>query len=165
MLSASSASLRARTRVLTTSSLSAWSAFPATHRRAFSLWPSAPSTEPESAQDTVDPPPPTMSELSTPLSLPDPTFWEPASTALLSLPPALGVSYALFIPLLTLVIRGSLTLPLTLWQRARTRRFANVVMPLLRREQTKISFETRDECRRAGKSFEEYQETYKKRVG
>lgn len=147
------------------------------HYRTLSLWPksspAAASTEPNhvdtsltAAQDQPVLPPvkPTWAELSTPSSLPDPTFFEPASAVLLSLPPSLGISYALFIPLLTLVIRGTFTLPLTLWQRARTRRFADVVMPLLRREQSRISFETRAECRRAGKSFEEYQETYKKRV-
>ena len=143
--------------------------------RAFSLWPTTDvnltattntdeATLSSSLLDSPAPYKPTMADLSMPTSLPDPTFFEPASAVLLSLAPTLGISYALLIPLLTLAIRGSLTLPLTLWQRARTRKFADVVMPLLRKEQTRISFETRNECRRAGKSFEEYQEVYKKRV-
>lgn len=131
--------------------------------RNFSLWPSAPVPPPLDASAS-SPTPPSLSELSLPLALPPPTFFEPASSLMLSLPPALSLSYTLFIPLITLFIRTTTTLPLTIWQRARTRKFAEVVMPLIRASQTKTSLIVRDECRRAGKTFEEYQEAYKKRV-
>jgi len=132
--------------------------------RALSLWPL--STPPSPTPDEPPAPPgkPSLADLSTPASLPDPTFLEPLSAAFLSLPPSLSLSYAAFIPLFTLFYRSTTTLPIVLWQRRRTRRFADVVMPLLRREQGRLALETRDECRRAGKSYEEYQEVFKKKV-
>ncbi|KAK4051772.1 hypothetical protein OIO90_004596 [Microbotryomycetes sp. JL221] len=138
-----------------------------------SLWPSAQPVSPphESIElpahgSSSIPPikPPSIAEMTTPLSLPPPTFFEPAATVLLSLPPTLHLSYALFIPLWTLLIRSTTTLPLTLWQRSRTKRFQDKVMPLIRQAQARISFETRDECRRAGKSYEEYQKEFQKRA-
>ncbi|GAA5826415.1 hypothetical protein JCM3770_004697 [Rhodotorula araucariae] len=89
---------------------------------------------------------------------------EPLSGVFLSLPPALSLSYAAFIPLFTLLYRSTTTLPIVLWQRRRTRRFADVVMPLLRKEQGRIALETRDECRRAAKSYDEYQAVFKKKA-
>lgn len=92
------------------------------------------------------------------------TFFQPLSSILLSSPPSIGLSYAMFLPLFTLGLRGALTLPLMLWQRGRTRKFADVVMPEIRKAQEKARFDVRAECRRAGKSFEQYQEAFKIRV-
>ncbi|GAA6025553.1 hypothetical protein JCM11491_000053 [Sporobolomyces phaffii] len=110
-------------------------------------WSRSFSTEPR-------PPPPVS-------SIPDPTFLEPLSAAFLSLPPAWAVSYAAAIPLLTVVYRTCTTLPVVLWQRRRTHRFATLVLPRLRRDQARLALETRDECRRAGKSYPEYQHAKK----
>ncbi|ORY83517.1 hypothetical protein BCR35DRAFT_331167 [Leucosporidium creatinivorum] len=131
--------------------------------RSFSLWPSAPTPEASSsASPTLTPP--SLTELTAPLHLPSPTFFDSASTILLSLPPSLGLSYVAFIPLVTLLIRGGSTLPLTLWQRKRTRRYQEKVLPEIRKRQEILALEVRDSCRRAGKSFEEYKKEYAKRA-
>ncbi|BGP41634.1 Cytochrome c oxidase assembly protein cox18, mitochondrial [Rhodotorula kratochvilovae] len=131
--------------------------------RSFSLWPS--STAPADAPaEPAAPVKASLMDLSAPASLPDPTFLEPLSGVFLSLPPALSLSYAAFIPLFTLFYRSTTTLPIVLWQRKRTRRFADVVMPLLRREQGRLALETRNKCRREGKSYEEYQALFKKKA-
>ncbi|KAL8292915.1 hypothetical protein RQP46_000609 [Phenoliferia psychrophenolica] len=91
-----------------------------------------------------------------PLLAHTPTLLEPLSAALLALPPSLGLSYALFLPLATILLRTTTTLPIMLWQRKRTRKFAEVVMPLIRQAQQTASLEVRDESRRKGKSYEEY---------
>lgn len=93
-----------------------------------------------------------------------PTLLQPLSTYLVELPPALALSYAVFIPLATLALRTSLTLPTTLWQRARTRKFAEVVMPEIRIAQERARFDVRRECRAAGLDYEQYQVAFKKRV-
>lgn len=94
----------------------------------------------------------------------EPTLFEPISTTLLSIPPSLALSYAVGIPLLTLLIRTTTTLPLTLWQRSRTRKFEEVVMPLIQRAQVISEIEVRAECRKANKTYEEYQAIHKIRV-
>ncbi|KAM0789979.1 hypothetical protein ACM66B_005311 [Microbotryomycetes sp. NB124-2] len=133
--------------------------------RFLSLWSSGTPVSAPPAEASPPPvKPPSIAEMTTSLNLPPPTFFEPASTVLLSLPPSLHLSYALFIPLWTLLLRSSTTLPLTLWQRARTRRFAEKVLPLIRQAQHRISLQTRDECRRAGKSYEDYQKEFLKRA-
>ncbi|GAA5913795.1 hypothetical protein JCM6882_007701 [Rhodosporidiobolus microsporus] len=136
--------------------------------RAFSLWPSSSSSSSPApvADAALSSPPvkPTLSDLFSPTALPDPTFFEPLSAIFLSLPPTLHLSYAAFIPLFTILYRSTTTLPITLWQRRRTRRFAEEVLPLVRKEQGRIALETRDECRRAGKSFEEYQKVFEKKA-
>lgn len=129
--------------------------------RSFSLWP---TSTPAAPAPEAAPVKPSLMDLSAPTSLPDPTLFEPLSAAFLSLPPSLSLSYAAFIPLFTLFYRSTTTLPIVMWQRRRTRRFADLVMPLLRREQGRLALETRDECRRAGKTFEEYQAVFKKKV-
>ncbi|GAA5856153.1 hypothetical protein JCM8547_003006 [Rhodosporidiobolus lusitaniae] len=142
-------------------------AFNSSSARAFSLRTSSSSSsppEPTASAASTPPAKPVLSELFGPTSLPDPTFFEPLSALFLSLPPAVSLSYATSIPLFTLLYRSTTTLPITLWQRRRTRRFAEVVMPLLKKEQGRIALETRDECRRAGKSYEEYQEVFKKKA-
>lgn len=93
-----------------------------------------------------------------------PSFFEQASNTMLSLPPVLSFSYAAALPIGTFLVRISSTLPLMLWQRKRTRRFAEKVMPLIRRAQSVAALEVRAECRKEGKSYEEYQAAYKKRV-
>ncbi|GAA5893066.1 hypothetical protein JCM5296_003063 [Sporobolomyces johnsonii] len=133
----------------------AFTAFP---RRDFSLWPSSPEPQP--------PPPvkPSLADFVPPAALPASTYLEPLTTVFLSLPPALSLSYAAFIPLFTVFYRSITTIPITLWQRRRTRKFAEVVMPEVRSAQARIALETRDECRRAGKSYEEYQKIFQKKA-
>lgn len=55
-------------------------------------------------------------------------------------------------------------MPLTLWQRKRTRRYQEKVLPEIRKRQEILALEVRDSCRRAGKSFDEYKKEYAKRV-
>lgn len=107
---------------------------------------------------------PSLLELTAPTSLPDPTLFEPLSAAFLSLPPTVGLSYAAFVPLFTVLYRSCTTLPIAFWQQARIRRFRDVATPVLKRELGRVALETRADCRRVGKSFEEYQAEYKKRV-
>lgn len=139
--------------------------------RQFSLWPSSdPSSESPSSSDVLPPstfsPPtkPSLSDFLPPAVVPDPTYLEPLSTIFLSLPPTLSLSYAAFIPLFTILYRTATTLPVVLWQRRRTRRFAELVIPRLKKEQGELALKTRDECRRLGKSYEEYQKVFQKRV-
>lgn len=134
--------------------------------RSFSLSPSklAPSSTLDSALPPTPTPSPPLLLHSAPPDLLHSTFFEPASNILLALPPTLGLSYAAFIPIATIAIRLCTTLPITLWQRRRTRRLVEKVMPLVREGQRKLSLECRDECRRKGMSFEQYQEVFKKRV-
>ncbi|GAA6063423.1 hypothetical protein JCM10212_002092 [Sporobolomyces blumeae] len=145
-------------------------AFPSPSRRvvgpsgttSLSLWTEAsrpPSVEPPASSSK-----PSLSDFLPPPELPAATYLEPLSTVYLSLPPLLSLSYAAFIPLFTLLYRSSTTLPVVWWQRRRTRRYAQVVVPEIKVEQRKIALETRDECRRAGKSFEEYQEVFATRA-
>ncbi|GAA5978310.1 hypothetical protein JCM11641_004650 [Rhodosporidiobolus odoratus] len=124
---------------------------------------SPPPPDPVPATPSV-PVKPVLTDLFAPTSLPDPTFFEPLSAVFLALPPTLSLSYAAFVPLFTLFYRSATTLPITLWQRRRTKRFAEVVMPLVRRKQAEIALQTRDECRRAGKTYEEYQKVFKKKA-
>lgn len=139
---------------------------PRPSHRTFSLWPSAPSPPPAAQTEATQLTPPSLTDLTAPLHLPTATFFEPASTLLLSIPSVLPISlsFAALIPIITLFIRGTTTLPLTRWQRARTRRYEERVMPEVRQQQEKVRWEVRDQCRRAGKSFEEYQKAYAKAV-
>ncbi|SCZ88769.1 BZ3500_MvSof-1268-A1-R1_Chr10-3g03082 [Microbotryum saponariae] len=138
--------------------------------RAFSLWPSqshaTPSSLPIETIPSPPPPPrpPTMSELSMPSSLPDPTLWEPLSTLLVSLPATLHLTWPLFIPLLTLLIRSSSMVPLQLWQRRQMRRFATVIRPRLKGVHERLALGLRDSSRRKGLSYEQYEQEYKKAV-
>ncbi|TKA52626.1 hypothetical protein B0A53_04636, partial [Rhodotorula sp. CCFEE 5036] len=129
--------------------------------RSFSAGPASSPGEPPAA---VQKPPPLIDWGQAPSALPDPTILEPLSAAFLSLPPTLSLSYAAFIPLFTILYRTCTTLPVTFWQQARIRRFRDLATPVLKRELGKVALETRAECRRAGKSFEEYQAEYKKRA-
>ncbi|KDE06793.1 hypothetical protein MVLG_02832 [Microbotryum lychnidis-dioicae p1A1 Lamole] len=137
--------------------------------RAFSLWPSqsnaTPSPLPIETLPSPPPPPPrppTMSELSMPTSLPDPTLWEPLSTLLVSLPATLHLTWPLFLPLLTLLIRSSSMIPLQLWQRRQMRRFATVIRPRLKGVHESLALNLRDSSRRKGLSYEQYEQEYKK---
>ncbi|GAA5942772.1 membrane insertase COX18 [Sporobolomyces koalae] len=94
----------------------------------------------------------------------EPTLLEPLSSVFLAVPPALAVSYAVFIPLVTVLYRSVTTLPVVLWQRRRTRRFLDLVLPRLRPRQQQIALLTRDECRRANRSYPEYLKLYKQRA-
>lgn len=93
-----------------------------------------------------------------------PTLFEPLSSLFLSISPILGLSYALCIPLFSLALRLTTSLPLALWQRRRTQRFAENVVPKIKLAQEIAANEVRDQSRRAGKSYQEYQEAFKKRV-
>lgn len=139
---------------------------PRTAARSLSLWPTT----------TAPPPPPTPEptfDVSTTLATsPDlspiltqtSSVLEPLSAALLSLPPALGLSYALFLPVATFLLRSTTTLPIIMWQRARTRKFAEVVMPEIRKAQQAASLQVRDGSRRAGKSYDEYHVAFTAKV-
>ncbi|KAM0754053.1 hypothetical protein T439DRAFT_378147 [Meredithblackwellia eburnea MCA 4105] len=133
--------------------------------RSFSLWPTAapsPTLSSPSVPVEAPPEPDTMQQsVASQITTIEPTFFEPFSQAFLSLPPALGISYALLIPFATIIVRTTTTLPISLWQRARTRYFANTVMPLVRNAQTVARYQVRDECRRANKSYEEYEKAFK----
>ncbi|GAA5966507.1 hypothetical protein JCM3765_007593 [Sporobolomyces pararoseus] len=122
------------------------------------------SSDSPSPQSLPPPVKPSLSDFLPPASIPDPTLLEPLSTLFLSLPPSLSLSYATFIPLLTIFYRSLTTLPVVLWQRKRTRRFTELVIPRLKKQQMELALKTRDECRRLGKSYQEYQTTFKKRA-
>lgn len=138
--------------------------------RPISLWTSPSSTtfEPSSSSSFLPETPESDFSGSAHTSLEalvhDPTFFEPISEVLLSIPPSLSMSYAIAIPLLTLLIRGTTTLPLTLWQRSKTRKFEEVVLPLIKRAQLVSEVEVRAECRKADKTYEEYLAAHKIRV-
>ncbi|BGP09610.1 Cytochrome c oxidase assembly protein COX18, mitochondrial [Rhodotorula toruloides] len=136
--------------------------------RNFSLSSSTPppveSAPSPSTPDLSSPAKPVLSDLFAPDSLPDPTFFEPLSDALLSIPSSLSLSYLAFIPIATILYRAALTLPFNVWQRRRIARFANDVLPLVKKEQARIALETRSDCRRAGKSYEEYLKEFQKRA-
>lgn len=93
-----------------------------------------------------------------------PTFFQPLSTLLLAFPPLVGLSYAVFIPLLSFSLRLATSYPIALWQRSRTRKFASVVVPEIKAAQEIARDQLRDQCRRAGKSYEEYERLFKARV-
>lgn len=134
--------------------------------RSFSLSATPSTTGASTETAAIEPPPtkPSLLDLTAPNVLPDPTLFEPLSAAFLSLPPTLSLSYAAFVPLFTILYRSCTTLPVTFWQQARIRRFRDLATPVLKRELAVVALETRADCRRAGKSFEEYQAEYKKRV-
>jgi inner membrane protein COX18 len=92
------------------------------------------------------------------------TLFEPLSTLFLSFPPFLGLSYALCIPLFSLSLRLATSVPIQLWQRKRTQRFAEIVVPQTKIAQELAASELRDASRRAGKSYEEYQIAFRARV-
>ncbi|GAA6023619.1 hypothetical protein JCM8202_005830 [Rhodotorula sphaerocarpa] len=134
--------------------------------RSFSLSATPSTTGASTETAAIEPPPtkPSLLDLTAPNVLPDPTLFEPLSAAFLSLPPTLSLSYAAFVPLFTILYRSCTTLPVTFWQQARIRRFRDLATPVLKRELAVVALETRADCRRAGKSFEEYQAEYKKRA-
>lgn len=67
-----------------------------------------------------------------------------------------SLSYTSVIVLLTLVLRSSITLPVTLWQRRRIQRVALKVIPEVKKWQEQAKYQLRAEFRRAGKNYEEY---------
>ncbi|KAE8255784.1 hypothetical protein A4X13_0g2909 [Tilletia indica] len=58
--------------------------------------------------------------------------------------------------LITLTLRSTITLPVALWQRARTRRMARDVYPIWEQMKKELPLQVRDKCRRAGKSYDEF---------
>lgn len=119
--------------------------------RAFSLWPaSAASTSADLSALPVE-----VSE-----ALLEPTFFTPISDALLSL----SSNYVALIPLYTIAFRLLTTLPVTIWQRRRTRKFSEDIVPIIKLQQATTERRVREECRQRRASFEEYQKEFKKRV-
>ncbi|CAD6915672.1 unnamed protein product [Tilletia laevis] len=58
--------------------------------------------------------------------------------------------------LLTLTLRSTVTLPVALWQRARSRRMARDVYPIWEQMKKDLPLQVRTKCRRAGKSYEQF---------
>lgn len=94
------------------------------------------------------------------------SFLSSASDAFLTLPEHLPLhpSYATSIVLLTLALRCSITLPMTVWQRKRVKRVQTEVIPRVKEYMEKAKFELRAEFRKAGKDYDEYAKELNKRV-
>lgn len=86
------------------------------------------------------------------------TFLSSASDAFLALPDHLPFhpSYATSIVLLTLALRCSITLPLTVWQRKRVKRVQEEVIPRVKSYMEEAKYELRAQFRRAGKDYTDY---------
>ncbi|PWN49937.1 hypothetical protein IE53DRAFT_331171 [Violaceomyces palustris] len=66
-------------------------------------------------------------------------------------------SHAISIVLVAFAARATITLPVTLWQRARSRRMVERVLPAWNEIKKTAPYTVRKRCRLAGKSYEEYQ--------
>lgn len=66
--------------------------------------------------------------------------------------------YAISIIILTLVFRGTVALPVTVWQRARMQRMAQEVVPRWEVAKKTLPREIMIRCKRKGKSFNEYKQ-------
>lgn len=141
---AHTASISSRYRRIHTSSVGAGP--PATTAGAgFSLQ-EVDAAVPEAAIQSVNQSPNLVSKL---LSL--------SSDGFLALPHTLGIaSYAVTIVLLTLLLRCSITVPVTIWQRKRVKRVQDLVVPAAKQWLASAKYSLRAEYRRAGKSYEEY---------
>jgi hypothetical protein len=83
----------------------------------------------------------------------------------LSLPQLFGgAPYALSIVLMTIALRSSITMPLTVWQRRRVRRVQEKVVPAAKKWMAVARYNLRTEFRRAGKGYEEYVAELNKQV-
>lgn len=83
---------------------------------------------------------------------------------LLHLPPS-AHSYAISIAIVTVLLRSCITLPAALWQRARTRRMVELVVPEWEKLKEELPRLVAKRCRKERKSYEEYEKTLKKEVG
>lgn len=66
--------------------------------------------------------------------------------------------------LLTIAVRASFTLPATLWQRARTARMNNLVVPEWQAWKARLPPKVARQCKREKKSYAEYKEELQKQV-
>lgn len=89
-----------------------------------------------------------------------PTIHNLADTLHLSGPYA----HTLSVVVLAFAVRTIVTLPLTLWQRGKTRKLVNLVLPEWNRLKVQIPIDVRARCRRSGKSYEEFLTEVKKEV-
>ncbi|KAK4684077.1 hypothetical protein P7C73_g6125, partial [Tremellales sp. Uapishka_1] len=87
------------------------------------------------------------------------------SELFLSLPYPYITSYGLTIILSTLLFRSAITLPATLWQRARMKRLRENVMPEMKKLNDRLAVVVARESRSQGRSFEEYKAELKAQVG
>lgn len=87
------------------------------------------------------------------------------SDAILALPSVTGTSsYAASIVFLTLLLRTSITLPLTYWQRQRIGRVQRLVIPAAKVWMAEAKYRLRAEFRRAGKGYDEYVSALQRQV-
>lgn len=89
-----------------------------------------------------------------------PTIHNLAETLHLSGPHA----HVLSIVALAFTLRTVVTLPITLWQRGKTRKLADHVLPEWNKMKEEIPLAVRARCRRSGKSYEEFNLEVKKEV-
>ena len=73
-------------------------------------------------------------------------------------------SYGLTIIVLALLLRSTITLPVTLWQRRRYARLKELAEPQVQQFNQKIATELVGECRRRGLSHEAYRSMVKEKV-
>ena len=189
MLVASSAGLRAR--ILLQSSARAAAAAPVLHppslsSRAHRCFSSAGSSDAATAtaMTTAAPSPPTpplditeqilehehaaasgaVGPSTTGLLQP---YWDlihAVSEGFLALPGVLHLSYATSIVLVTLVLRSSITLPLTFWQRRRVRRIGEKVVPELKSWMSRAKYTLRTEYRKRNMPYDAYVKELNRRV-
>lgn len=89
-----------------------------------------------------------------------PTIHNLADTLHLSGPHA----HALSIFILAFAVRTAVTLPVTLWQRAKTKKLTEHVLPEWEAMKEQIPLAVRVRCRRAGKSYEEFEAEVRKEL-
>lgn len=90
----------------------------------------------------------------------DPSLVDTVHSLLLSVPLPAGYT----IILLTLLVRTGVTLPVTLWQRARARRTREIIVPEMKRLNDELAGPVARECRKAGMGYEEYKRELKRQV-
>ncbi|KAL1406185.1 peroxin [Vanrija albida] len=73
-------------------------------------------------------------------------------------------SYGLSIIALTLALRFGITLPFTLWQRARVRKNREIIVPAMKKINDRLAVALVPEARRQGWSYEQYKKELKKRL-
>ena len=86
------------------------------------------------------------------------------SEGFLALPSALHLSYATSIVLVTLILRSSITLPLTFWQRRRVRRIGEKVVPELKSWMSRAKYTLRAEYRKKNMPYDAYVKELNRRV-
>ncbi|KAK8865768.1 hypothetical protein IAR55_000915 [Kwoniella newhampshirensis] len=78
----------------------------------------------------------------------------PLSDLLLNIPHPLG--YGTTIILLTLIVRTTFTLPISIWQRKRALRAQRLVQPELKAINERLAISLKEECRKKGASYNQY---------